>query len=324
MNSPQTDATTPVGTGLSQWEAQKRLGELLMAPPDEGVNPEEDELTDELLIEEPEADADPEDSLEESEDADGPEGDVDEDADETLYTVNVAGEEEQVTLPELIAGYSRTGDYKRKTQAVAEERKAVEQEAAQLRQERMQYAAALPRLEELLESSIPPRPDPNAYTDPMALQRDDRAWQEMKANLDAVKAERERIAQQQHQDAMAQWQAIAQQEEERLLNKVPEWQDKKVRTQEAQRISEYLRQQGYTDEEVGSLIDHRAVLIARKAMAYDGINVKAKAKPKRTKTVQPGSTRGVKRTNQTQDLVNRAKKSGKESDAARAFSALLS
>ena len=122
---------------------------------------------------------------------------------------------------------------------------------------------------------------------------------------------------------MAQWKATAQQEHQTLLNKLPEWQDEGVRTKETEQLKQYLQNQGYAEQEVGSLIDHRAVLIARKAMAYDNLNVKGKAKKKRSKTVAPGSTQGVVRTTKTKDVVSRAKKSGKESDAAAAFTALL-
>lgn len=46
--------------------------------------------------------------------------------------VTVAGVEQEVPLSELIRGYSREADYTRKTQSLAEERKAIEQERSQL------------------------------------------------------------------------------------------------------------------------------------------------------------------------------------------------
>lgn len=49
-----------------------------------------------------------------------------------LVPVTVAGVEQEVALSELIRGYSREADYTRKTQSLAEERKAVEQERSQL------------------------------------------------------------------------------------------------------------------------------------------------------------------------------------------------
>jgi hypothetical protein len=49
-----------------------------------------------------------------------------------LVPVVVAGAEHEVPLSELIRGYSREADYTRKTQSLAEERKAVEAERSQL------------------------------------------------------------------------------------------------------------------------------------------------------------------------------------------------
>ena len=49
-----------------------------------------------------------------------------------LVPVTVAGVEQEVSLSELIRGYSREADYTRKTQSLAEERKAVEAERSQL------------------------------------------------------------------------------------------------------------------------------------------------------------------------------------------------
>ena len=42
------------------------------------------------------------------------------------YRVKVSGEEVEVSLDELLNGYSRTADYQKKTQSLAEQRKAVE------------------------------------------------------------------------------------------------------------------------------------------------------------------------------------------------------
>ena len=45
---------------------------------------------------------------------------------ETAYTVKIDGEEFEVTLDELRNGYQRQADYTRKSQSLAEQRKAYE------------------------------------------------------------------------------------------------------------------------------------------------------------------------------------------------------
>jgi hypothetical protein len=61
------------------------------------------------------------------------------------FKVKVDGQDTEVTEDELLKGYSRTQDYTRKTQKVAEERKAVERRSsAQVRDERA-TVRAVPR-----------------------------------------------------------------------------------------------------------------------------------------------------------------------------------
>ena len=69
------------------------------------------------------------------------------------YRVKVDNEEVEVTLDELLQGYSRTKDYTKKTQALAETRKAIEAEKARIeeaKQLRDTYAQRLQVIEEML------------------------------------------------------------------------------------------------------------------------------------------------------------------------------
>ena len=50
------------------------------------------------------------------------------------YRVKAGDEELEVDLDELVKGYSRTADYTRKTQALAEQRKAIEAEAQKVQE----------------------------------------------------------------------------------------------------------------------------------------------------------------------------------------------
>ena len=76
--------------------------------------------------EEVEVDDSPEAEVEETEETEA------EDVDNTTHTVKYNGEDIEVTLDELKKGYTMQSDYTQKTQKLAEERKAVEQESATL------------------------------------------------------------------------------------------------------------------------------------------------------------------------------------------------
>ena len=73
------------------------------------------------------------------------------------YKVKAAGEEIEVDEEELIKGYQQGVDYTKKSQALAEQRKAVEAERIhleQVKQERMAYAQKLQALDSFLTDNI--------------------------------------------------------------------------------------------------------------------------------------------------------------------------
>ena len=63
-----------------------------------------------------------------------------------VYTVKIDGDEHEVTLDELRNGYQRHADYTRKSQTLAEQRKAYESNLEAVQNERGQYADALKTL----------------------------------------------------------------------------------------------------------------------------------------------------------------------------------
>ena len=69
------------------------------------------------------------------------------------YKAKVDGEEIEVDIDELVNGYQRTADYTKKSQALAEQRKAIEAERIhleQVKQERQAYAQKLQALSQFL------------------------------------------------------------------------------------------------------------------------------------------------------------------------------
>jgi hypothetical protein len=62
------------------------------------------------------------------------------------YTVKVDGDEFEVTLDELRDGYQRQADYTRKSQSLAEQRKAYEANLQAVQNERQQYSQVLEQM----------------------------------------------------------------------------------------------------------------------------------------------------------------------------------
>ena len=123
-----TQNTTPEGSGELTVEGAADAF-LSMMNREDGSDKEQPELASEAN--ESEAESDDESEVEQDDDG--------EEQEQPTYLVKAAGEEREVTLDELIKSYQLGTDYTKKSQAVAEERKAVEserqavQEAKQMR-----------------------------------------------------------------------------------------------------------------------------------------------------------------------------------------------
>ena len=147
-------STTGTGTPPGNVQSTQDVFEQMLAA-DEGEN--EQPETEGVVEDEPELAAS--ESADEGEQTEG-----EEDAEEApqpgqTFRVRVDGEEVDVPLDELLKGYSRTADYTRKTQAIAEARKQAQQESALAREERQRYAQTLAALEGTLKSLQPPEVD---------------------------------------------------------------------------------------------------------------------------------------------------------------------
>lgn len=270
-----------------------------------------------------------EEELEVEEDVESSE---DESFDILAATVEVDGEE--ITVEELKAANLRQRDYTRKTQELAEQRKALEAKELELDGERAQYNQLLPALKERLEYKEPEPDWDSLYdTDPKTAAKAERQWrkqqEEREAQIAAVQAEQQRMQQlQEEQRARYEARFVAQQRE-MLPEVIPEWRDTKVAAQEATQIRDFLLGEGFTEEDITGLKHATLVKLARKAMLYDRGETRvtaAKAKPKkaRAKTLKSGTKASQpKPKSEAQKAIQNAKQSGRIQDAAQAIKALL-
>ena len=105
------------------------------------------------------------------------------------------------------------------------------------------------------------------------------------------------------------------------------WRDQSVAQEEKLALINYGKSIGFTDEELGSVTDHRSVLALRNAMRFDQLQSKAKTvKPVDAKpTLRPGSSKTVpKRRSGLQKAQSRLRKTGSVAAATDVFSEMLS
>jgi hypothetical protein len=320
-----------------------------------GSGPSLDEITAALDEELPEQDTSAEDEpvpaeagdedepIEESDDdldelEDDESAEEDEEEPESRFKVKADGEEIEVTLDELLKGYSRTADYTRKTQQVAQERKALEQHATEMRTARDSYAQQLQLLESALTELAPAEPDwdtlrrenPTEYAVQLA------EHQQRRHDMDRVRSEQQRLYAQQAAEYEAGLERRFAQEERLLLAAVPEWTDEKAASAEKRAILDYARGAGYTDEELSQVYDHRVILLFRKAMQHDKlmtqgvqkIREKAAAAPKKAPPLRPGSApppkpKNLKGAEAAKRAMGRLGRTGSVNDAAAALAFML-
>lgn len=269
-----------------------------------------------------------EEAGEQDENAEGGEEQDEDQAPVPTFTVRVDGKDEKIELPELIAGYSRTADYTRKTQALANERKSFEPEVQAVRAERAEYGQLLPKLRAALEAGIGPEPDWAALRaeDPAKAAATWQEREERKAKIAAVREQERKNAERASRDHEAQVERVAVEQHNLLMKALPQWSDQKVADREADMIVKSLQAVGFSGEEL-KIFDHRAVQIARKAALYDQIVAQRKGvKPKLLKapTVKPGAPRRTTTETERQKADrNRLNKTGSVRDAGKVFENLF-
>lgn len=255
----------------------------------------------------------------------------DEPAQTRKYTVKIDGKSVEVDESELIKGYQREADYTRKTQAVAEERKAIEAYKAEVAAERQRYADGVNQITAFLQSTAPKPPGADLLeSDPVEYLKQQRSFEDHMTRLNAAKAEQASLSKKEQAERSQNFQRVVQEEYGKAIEAIPAWKDDAKATSEKKAIAEYLINSGkYSPEEVGSLVDHRALVIARKAFLYDSLMEKKAGVEKKVaeapKVQKPGATKSVKTQGQQrfEAKFNRLRGSGKVEDAAAVFRDLL-
>jgi len=257
------------------------------------------------------------------------EGEGQEEQEQTqTFTVKVDGKEVAVTLEELQNGYSRTQDYTRKTQQIAEVRKQVEQETQAVRAERQQYAQLLGALQAQLQATEPQVDMDRLYNeDPIEWVRTKEVMRERQEKALAIQAEQQRLSQLSQYEQQRAMEEQLSKEKDALLAALPEWRDPKKAQAEKALVVESAKAAGFSEDDLKSVYDHRLVLLLRKAGLYDQMVSKRQGiKPvvnNGPRPAKPGAAGRVSTTTESTRAKQRLAKTGRVDDAASAIELLL-
>ena len=248
-----------------------------------------------------------------------------------------AAETETETTPETGQGDQRTveeikrdllADHTRKTMAVADQRKTLEAEAADVRAKRQAYAERLTAVDEALKSLEAAEPDaatldrlrkenPAEYA---AVRADIQANRDRRA---AVQAEQARVRQEQAAERAKLTEARLVEERDKILAAVPEWKDPAKAEAASRALYATAQQYGFDGADIeAGFHDHRIVLLLRDAMAYRQLQAKVpetKKKVEALKTATPGAAKTPDRGAGEKKALDRLSQSGRTDDAAAVF-----
>jgi len=151
---------------------------------------------------------------------------------EAKYEIKVNGKPVEVTLDELMSGYQRDSDYRRKTMELADERRLLEEEVNRAKSEsdavaklRQDYATRLSEIENSM------KPDANIdwaklyENDPDEYHRKKIEVENKSKALETIKAERQRAIQEQQQEQTKVFNQYLEQQKKLLAEKEPEYVD---------------------------------------------------------------------------------------------------
>ena len=183
-----------------------------------------------------------------------------------LHRVKVQGQELEVSLDELKAGYSRDSDYRQKTHSLGMEKRDLETQKNSLRQT---YDTRLNELNDLISTA-------NQFVeqkqggqdlaklyqeDPTEAARLDFQLRQERQHIDSLK-DKAREAQ------TRQYESYLETQKELAATKIPEFSDPNKADSFKLNMRNTLRDYGFNDQEIGSLADHRFLMVAKDAMSF--------------------------------------------------------
>ncbi len=327
------------GTGYTPQEAADHIATLLdsdgiIETVDAENEIEESQTVDETDEVESEIDTDHVDEDDTESDVDNEEAEDTETesalSDET--TVDVNGN--TVSLRELKSGYLRQADFTRKTQELAEQRKAYQIQQVDGAQVREQVSQAINGMMQQVAVEFQGMQEPDwaylADNEPGEYVREKERWSKREAAIKQLYDAQQEIARKNDEYAQYMRQEAIKNARAELIKRYPsEFCDAKTAKKTLDTVTGYLSDNGFSAEEINNTADARIIDIVYRAYKYDQIQNKVPSAVKKIEQkpalTAPGAIRQKASTESDsykRDL-NRLKNTGSFNDAVSVISRLL-
>ena len=255
-----------------------------------------------------------------------------------LFDITVNGKQQKVSLNELKEGYSKGSDYTKKTMELSEQRRTLDSELDTIskdkeavKQMREDYMNKLQVVEQNLQTEDNIDWVALAQSDPTDYAVKKAEFDRKKELQQQIQQEKQRLAQEQRKEQEQIYQNHIQSERGKLIELMPIFGDEQKAPKLMKDIGEFAMKQGYTEQEVNMVVDHRAVKTLHDAMKYNQLLEKKGLRDKKVKPVNrvvssegKNNTRSADKQVRVNDRMKQLKKSGNVKDAQKVLSAMLS
>jgi len=297
-------------TSLTLDQAAEQISGILNPQTEETQAEDAATEADATETEEAEVEADPDEAEAEAETED-----TQEDPAPEPQAIEIDGQ--KIPLEEVKRGMLRQADYTRKTQELADHRKALESEAAALRQERDLYSQLLPALQQQLQAAEPDWD--NEFADnPIEAVKKQYEFQRKREAALVAQQEAQRIQSVREQETAQQYKARLDEEYGKLVAAIPEWKNADTAKAEMAKLVEVAKTFGWSDAELNGFNDHRQVLVLRaaaKGLDQQKRVAAVKAAEPKVAVMKPGA-KPTRVADEVTQMKQRLAKSGRVEDAA--------
>ena len=244
-----------------------------------------------------------------------------------LHRVKVQGQELEVSLDELKAGYSRDSDYRQKTHSLGMEKRDLETQKNSLRQT---YDTRLNELNDLISTANQFVEQKQGGQDLAKLYQED--------PTEAAKLDFQLRQEKQHIESLKatareaqtkQYESYLETQKELAATKIPEFSDPNKADSFKLNMRNSLRNYGFNDQEIGSLADHRFLMVAKDAMSFQSQKDKRPIVSKKVANAPKVLKAGVAKSNvssgreEVRNKIKTLRKTGHIRDAQSAIADMI-
>jgi len=268
----------------------------------------------EALDNETEADAE----VDESAEVEAEEDDTAQEEAPSKYTVKVDGKEIEVTLDDLKRSFSGQAYIQRGMQEAAEARKAATELYQTLQTEQAKFMQVVQTIQQQGFKAPPQAPDMAMMdNDPIGYMQADARYRKELADFQTQQVQIQQTAMAHHQMQEKALAEFVSDQSKLLQSRIPEFSDKA----KAREITGKIRQTaseayGFTDEELGGIVDARHVQVLYDAMKYRQLQAaRTKQAPAATKSIKPVARRAEPQQIVRKKQIETARKAGGKPEA---------